>query len=317
MNQKKYEESPQILKDFYKYLIDIRNYSSKTGELYFRTILLFLAFIKQHKKINAEVKDFEIFIILGITEQDIISYISYLSIEKGNQSITKNTKLFAIKTFFNYIFFEYKTYCKGKENPAKDITAAKKMKKQPKYLSIEEVKKIINIFNEYNCQMPVRNNTIIKLTLALGLRLSEIVNINKDSIDFEKSSIKILGKGNKERTLYLNDVLKEELQHYINIYTNNNEEALFLSERKTRISRRTIEEIAKNAYKLAGLEEKGYTFHTLRHTAATLIYKETNGDILSVMQILGHESIQTTQIYTHIENNDIKKALNLNPIFNL
>ena len=317
MERKNLSNSPEILKKFYKYLLIIENYSIGTVNIYYDNIVLFFEYIKEYKNINVEIKDFDIFVILGIEEQDILSYINYLSIERENQVATKNNKLFAIKAFYKYVFFEYKKYCKNKENPTKDIKPSKKSKKEIKYLNIEEVKKVLNVFNEINSDFPMRNNMIIKLTLALGLRLNEVVNLNVSSIDFEKSTIKVFGKGSKERTLYLNDKLKNEIQDYIKIYSITKDSPLFLSERKTRISRRTVQFMIENAYRLAGLEDKNYTFHTLRHTAATLMYKKNNGDILSVMKILGHTSVQTTQIYTHIENNDVKKTLELNPILNL
>ena len=158
--------------------------------------------------------------------------------------------------------------------------------------------------------------------LNCGLRLSELVEINIDDIDFYEKKLKIIGKGNVERFLYLNKTCIVAIKDYINVRPSHNciksddkhsEKALFLSERRERISRRTVQYIIKEELKLAGIDADKYSPHKLRHTAATLMYQYENIDIRIIQEMLGHRNISTTQIYTHIDNNQIRKAVENNP----
>lgn len=158
---------------------------------------------------------------------------------------------------------------------------------------------------------------MIMLFLNCGLRLSELVGIDIDKI--KGDTLSVIGKGNKERTVYLNDACIDAINKYLEVRPKDakDKKALFLSTRKTRINKRTVEIIVKNYVKKAGLVDDKYTPHKLRHTAATLMYKHGNVDIRALQQILGHESVSTTQIYTHIDDEKLRDAIKSNPLSNL
>lgn len=314
-----YSNSPNFLKDFYNYLIITKNYSVGTAEEYYRSILYFLKFIKEIRKLDIEIKDFEIFIILSIEQADIISFMIFLNSYRNNNAKTRNLRLAALKTFFKYIYQLYPMYCKNKMNPVENIDYSYTTYRLPKYLNLKEAKKLCNIFNDKNCKDFVRNNLIIYLFLVTGLRKSELIGLNINDINFNENIIRVLGKGNKERTLFITNVLKEKILKYLEIRNIKDLESfkpLFVSSGDKRISKSTVRYIVNRAYEIAGLKDKKLTVHSLRHTAATIMYEETNGDILIVKKFLGHSSIESTQIYTHVINKELKQAYNSNPLAN-
>lgn len=314
-----FKNSPDILNNYYKYMIEINNYSKGTAENYYSSILYFFIFIKEHKGIIVPVKDFEIFIVLGVEEADIIDFMIFLNCYRENNAKTRKNRLFAIKSFYKYIFTVYKPYCTNKINPSKDIDSPLITKRLPKYLNLEQAKQLCNVFNENNCKEYIRNNLIIYLFLNLGLRKAELVNLNINSINFNTNEIKVRGKGNKERRIYISEAIKSHILNYLELRNNidlYSSKPLFVIKDNTRISISTIRYIVDKAYALAGLDKMQFNVHSLRHTAATLMYNATNGDILAIKEILGHSSIESTQIYTHIKNNMVKNAINSNPLAN-
>jgi site-specific recombinase XerD len=163
-----------------------------------------------------------------------------------------------------------------------------------------------------------RNYAMITLFLNCGLRLSELVNIDLSSM--KDDTLTVLGKGGKERTIYLNHACKKSIEHYLTVRKSGNikdKNALFLSERNNRISTKTVQYIVKKFIAKSGFDEKKYSVHKLRHTAATLMYKHGNVDIRSLQEILGHESISTTEIYTHVDNKQLRDAVEKNPLANI
>ena len=308
------EEKPMILKKFLKYLANTKNYSMNTIISYEFDLTVFFRFICEHLFFNIEIKDITVFILANVKEEDIISFLIYLSYEKGNSAETRNRKLAAIKCFFNYLYNKYPSL-KNKLNPTENISKAEEMIRLPKYLKLEDAKRIQNIFNSDNSRYSIRNNTIIILFLQTGMRLSELKNIIIKDINFENKTIKIIGKGNKERIVYLNKVAINSIQKYLDTRNYNENEYLFVNKYNNKLSRRTIESICEKAFKLANLDKYNYTTHTLRHTAATYIYKETK-DILIVRNILGHENLNATEIYTHIVNDEIQDAFYKHPLAN-
>jgi len=192
----------------------------------------------------------------------------------------------------------------------------------PKYLSLEDSKKLLDItYNEDNRNMQ-RDFAIITLFLNCGMRLSELVGINLTDIDFEECKLNVIGKGNKERTIYLNRACLKALNDYINIRpkigakkdSKNSDKALFLSERLERISNRTVQHIVERELSKAGFDTRKFSVHKLRHTAATLMYQYGNVDIRALQELLGHESISTTEIYTHVNNEQVRDAIERNPL---
>lgn len=311
---------PKLLFDFLEYLNIVKSYSKKTIEAYSMDLMLFFDFYKTYQKLNVQVKDFNIFILSKVKTSDIIAFIVYSNYNRDNNPYTRERKLIAIRRFFTWLKYLYPNIIKV--NPAKGINKITKVERLPKYLSLENAKKIQNIFNVSNCNYPIRNNTIISLFLSTGMRLSELININIIDIDFKNSSITVKGKGNKERTVYLNKLCKNNLLNYINYRKRKTNKLditspLFINNKGERLGTDGIEYICKKAYKLAGLEEYGYNIHTLRHTAATLIYRYVSQDILILKEFLGHKYIKSTEIYTHVYSKQLVDAVNKNPLNNI
>lgn len=306
------KENPKILNLFLRYLLG-QNYSTLTVNGYAIDLLIFFKFIINYLNLGIQVKDIDVFIFLKIQKSDIIAFAIYLGENKKNCSNTRHRKIAAIKAFYDWLYKKYSVF-KCKTNPTKTLPSVEKIMRMPKYLKLEDAKKIQNIFNISNSRYYIRDNTIISLFLASGMRLSELSNIKIKDIDFSKKNVQIIGKGNKERIVYLTDKIIKQLKKYLDtrqIIDIN--EYLFINNKNTKLSNRSIENICDRAFKLVGINDKKYTVHTLRHTFATYIYKQTK-DILVVKEILGHETINATMIYSHIDNDDLKKAVRSNPL---
>ena len=200
-------------------------------------------------------------------------------------------------------------------NPASELDSPKILKRLPKYLNIDESKRLLNSIDGKHRE---RDYAIITLFLNCGLRLSELVNININNI--KNDTLTVIGKGNKERTIYLNNACINAINNYLKVRPVNgvkDKNALFLSERKQRISNKTVQSIVKKYIMLAGLDPERYSTHKLRHTAATLMYRYGNVDIRALQRILGHESISTTEIYTHVDDSQLRNAVFSNPLANI
>ena len=210
-------------------------------------------------------------------------------------------------------------------NPAQDLETPKLDKRLPKYLSLDDSRKLLDVTSNEDNRNYERDYAIITLFLNCGMRLSELVGININDIDFNECKLNVIGKGNKERTIYLNKACIKAIKEYINVRPKEgikhdkkySEKALFLSERKSRISNRTVENVVTNKLQAAGLDTKKYSVHKLRHTAATLMYQYGQVDIRALQELLGHESISTTEIYTHVSNDQVRNAVESNPLANI
>ena len=222
-----------------------------------------------------------------------------------------------MRSFFNY------TYNKKHlidRNPAEDIDSIQKAKTLPKYLTVDEAVRLLEAVNsDVESKTRQRDYTIITLFLNTGMRLSELVGLNLQSFDPDLVSVKVLGKGNKERIIYLNSAARSAVMDYIKIrldprFIRTSDNAFFLSGRQQRISVKTVQWIIYKYLDLAGLGSKGLSVHKLRHTAATLMYKSGKVDIRVLKDILGHEQLNTTQIYTHVSNKGMEDAINNNPL---
>ena len=312
-------ENPAILNNFLEYLTNVRRYSITTVKEYRIDLMLFFKFIKDYFNINIEIGNLDVFILLGIKQADIIAFIVYLNYNRNCTATTRKRKICAIKAFYKWLFSIYPTG--NIINPTEDLPVIQNIEKLPKYLNLEKVKQLKQIFNYNNSKFPVRNNTIISIFLSCGLRASELININIRDLNLNNKSIKIIGKNDKERLVYFNDNIKKQIEKYLKVRNANKEyididEPLFLSYRNGRLNLRSVEKITKNAYELAGLSDFNYTTHTLRHTTATMIYQYVTQDILVIKEILGHATVKSTEIYTHVHNDEIKKAFDSNPLAN-
>lgn len=307
---------PLILKDFLSYMETIKGKSKNTVNEYFYDLRMFFRFIKVHKNlVNSDdfnsipISDIDKDLIKTISLSDLYSFMSYLSRERNNGASARARKVASLKSFFNYLInkaglIEY--------NPANELESPKILKKLPKYLNIDESKKLLSSIEGENRE---RDYAIITLFLNCGLRLSELTQIDMNKIKNE--SITITGKGGKERTIYLNNACVKALDGYLRVRpvdSVKDKDALFLSKRKQRISGKTVQHIVKKYIASSGLDPEKYSVHKLRHTAATLMYRHGNVDIRSLQEILGHESISTTEIYTHVSSQQLKKAVDSNPL---
>lgn len=308
---------PIVLEDFLNYLETIKGKSENTVKEYYYDLRTLLRFLKiRHrlvpKDINFDeinIEDIEISFISKITLQDLFAFISYVDKNRNNKNFTKARKVASIKSFFKYLHGIVKLI---DENPAVNLETPKTDSRHPVYLSLNESIKLLDAINGNNKE---RDYAIITLFLNCGLRLSELVNIDMDKI--KDDTLTVIGKGNKERTVYLNDACLYAINNYLVVRPKDNvkdNKALFLSARKNRICVRTVQLLVKKYINEAGFDSQKYSPHKLRHTAATLMYKHGNVDIRALQQILGHSSVSTTQIYTHIDDDRLREAVKNNPL---
>ncbi|MBS6105687.1 tyrosine recombinase XerC [Anaerococcus sp.] len=324
------EQKPIILTDYLSYLKSIRGLSPKTIKEYSYDLLVFFEYQIIRKiyfgDINLYEKEFksnEINKIINakflqeLKITDFYAYLSYLDNEKSDNSTTRSRKISAIKSFYNYLYQEIEVIDK---NITVKLKNPKISKRQPVYLTLDETEKLLDAINtEKNDFLRARDMAIVFTFLTTGMRLSELVSINVS--DIENDHFTIIGKGNKERTIYLTENALKLIHHYLRIRKDYLEDlyvdALFVSTRKKRISNRTVQSTIEKYLKKAGFDTSIYSTHKLRHTAATLMYKYGNVDIRALKDILGHTNISTTQIYTHLEDEDLKNAINKNPLSDL
>lgn len=319
------EGNPEFLNSFLDYTATILNKSPNTVKEYNYDLNRFLKYIMKHLKLTNEedinsidIHNMPIDILDNLTLEDIHSYLFYLSNTYKSKPATRARKASAIRVFFNYLCQK-----KGliKNNPALNLETPKIGKRMPRYLSLEESEKLLKASSDENDRNKERDFAIITLFLNCGMRLSELVGININDIDFSECKMNVIGKGNKERAIYLNKACMNAITSYLsvrpkNVKDSSSAKALFLSERQERISNRTVQYIVKRELAKAGLDSTKYSVHKLRHTAATLMYKYGNVDIRALQELLGHESISTTEIYTHVDNEQVRHAVEDNPLSN-
>ena len=328
------EDNPQFLNDFLDYTATILNKSPNTVKEYNYDIAHFLKYIKfkygmsefedeGHIK-EIKIDDMTLDTVEKITLPDIHSFLAYLKVDYRSKPATLARKTASIRVFFKYICNKMKLI---PNNPAQDLDSPKLERRLPKYLTLEQSKELldtvanpINNKGHGNHDNTERNYAMITLLLNCGMRLNELVNINISDIDFENNKLTVIGKGDKERVIYLNKACISAINKYLEVRPKdgvqfNSKDALFLSEQKRRISRRSVQYIIKDEIKLAGIEKAdNYSVHKLRHTAATLMYKYGDVDIRALQELLGHESISTTQIYTHVDDDQVRNAVEKNPL---
>lgn len=317
------ETNPDYLNAFLDYTITILNKSPNTIKEYNYDLATFLKFIKLHYGLTREedfsnipIKDIDINTIRKITLEDIHAFISYLATNLRSKPATRARKISSIRVFFKYLSNKANLI---DVNPAQNLETPKLGKRMPKYLSLDDSKKLLEIASDEDNRNCERDYAITTLFLNCGMRLSELVNINIKDINFSECKMNVIGKGNKERTIYLNKACMKAICNYLSIRPKeavkfNSRDALFLSERRERISNRTVQYIIKKELQKAGLDITKYSVHKLRHTAATLMYQYGNVDIRALQELLGHESISTTEIYTHVENDRVRAAVESNPL---
>lgn len=314
--------APPIIRDFLTYNETIKGKSSRSVNEYYLDLQTFFRYIlmirgKVDKKtefneISIESVDAEL--ISTITISDLYSYIVYCKEERGNNAATRARKTSTLRIFFKYLTSQIHLL---EVNPAEMLEAPKIKQSLPKHLTLEDSLELLNSIEGPNKE---RDYCIITLFLNCGMRLSELCGLNLSDIRAD-GTLRLLGKGNKERIVYLNESCAEAIKAYMAVRPNDNivhsdRNALFISRNKKRISNKTVQHIVKTYLEKAGLGGQGLSTHKLRHTAATLMYQHGNVDIRVLKDILGHSNLGTTQIYTHISDKQIKNAIESNPLAN-
>lgn len=247
--------------------------------------------------------------IASITKRDIFSYLDYVR-SANNGSKARARKLSALKGFFHYMVTQVN---KIPSDPTENVNLGSPKKTLPKYLTQQES---LDLLKNIQSEFYERDFCMITLFLNCGMRLAELIGINLS--DFRDDTIRITGKGGKERIVYLNESCKQALSHYMQARRALphlvDTDALFVSKRTgKRLTARRVEQIVESCLKNAGLSGKGFSPHKLRHTAATLMY-QGGVDMLALKEILGHENVSTTQIYTHINQQQLREAVQASPL---
>lgn len=324
MNKDYFETMPARAKSFLRYQSTIKNKSELTIDEYCLDLRLFFKFLLcerngldyQDEQIfqDADISRLDDTFIKSITLEDAYSFLSYCKDTRANKEKARARKVSCIRAFFKYL----KMNNVIDDNPMINLDSPKLKKSQPKYLTVDQAKKLLKVIDGKN---RARDYCIITFFLNCGMRLSELVSIDYNKIQFtnDAATVTITGKGNKERTVYLNNACISALNAYMRVRPKDgviDKNALFLSNRSTRISPKTVQHMVDEYLKKAGLDGKGFSVHKLRHTAATLMYQTGNVDLLELKEILGHENLNTTQIYTHLLDSKLKAAVDANPLAN-
>ena len=248
-----------------------------------------------------------------ITLKDINNFLTYCGTDRSNSANTRARKASSIRGFFKYIADKMQYI---DHNPAIQLQVAPSKKKLPKYLTLEQSIELLNSVKDPNKE---RDYCILTLFLNCGLRLAELVSLNINDIDFNENTMIVTGKGNKERVVYLNKACIDSIKSYLAVRPHDkvdpkDKNALFLSRLNKRIGRQAVQLMVYHYLEVIGLDGQHYSVHKLRHTAATLMYQHGGVDVLVLKDMLGHENLVTTEIYTHLENKQLREAAKSNPL---
>ena len=326
MKSDEYKTFPLILREYAEYTVVVKGNSEKTVCEYLLDLRTFFRFmITKWDELDLPDDEFEKLSIKCIDEshvkrvsqKNIIEYLMFAGFHRENSATTRMRKLSALRSFFKYAHSKERII---EVDPTADVDAPKKSATLPKYLTVEEAVRLIDtVRNDKESKTRIRDYAIIVLFLNTGMRLSELVGLNLESLDTEITTVKVLGKGAKERVIYLNNAARSALIEYLRLrldpkHVRTSSNAVFLSGRENRISNKTVQWMVQKYLKMAGLGSKGLSVHKLRHTAATLMYQSGKVDIRVLKDILGHEQLNTTQIYTHVVDRNLEEAVENNPL---
>ena len=320
-------EAPAVLRDFLSYHETIKGHSRATVDEYFLDLRNFFRYLKIERGLvprstvldEISIQDVDLKLIASVTLNDVYDYMAFLSRDKvknershepeyGLMASSRARKIATIRSFYKYLTVKTKQL---DVNPVEGLDTPKTTKSLPRYLTLEESRRLLDAVDGVNRE---RDYCIICLFLNCGLRISEIVGLNIG--DVREDSLRILGKGSKERIVYLNDACQAAIEAYKPVRSqmvNRSVSAFFVSNRRQRMSRETVHAMVKKTLFKAGLDPDKYSAHKLRHTAATLMLQ--NGvDVRTLQEVLGHEHLNTTQIYTHVDNSELRVAAQANPL---
>lgn len=321
-------EAPEIIRDFLSYHEVVRGHSSKTIDEYYLDLRTFLRFLMVHRGLAPQntplegisIETVDLPFLAAVTKTEIYAFMSFLGRDRvrrqnsreesyGLSPASRARKLATLRSLYQYLTVKTGQV---KVNPLEGFDSPRLRRSLPKYLSLEES---IALLNHVGGRNPVRDRCILTIFLNCGLRISELVGL--DLRDIREDRLRILGKGGKERTVFLNQATADAINAYLPIRREAGAEtrALFVSERGERIARSTVHRLVKVHLGEAGLSADGFSAHKLRHTAATLMLRH-GVDVRTLQELLGHEHLNTTEIYTHIESTDLRMAADTNPLSN-
>ncbi len=295
-----------------EYLIDLRIFFR-----YLRAVELDIEFDSPAFS-EIDIRDISVEDMEKVTAETIYRFLFYADQERGNAAVSRSRKLSALRAFFKFLYTKKHLIS---HNPTADVEGPRHRVPLPKYLTLEESIRLLSMVEEdLESKSRTRDYAILTLFLNCGMRLAELVGIDFTDIDTDMQSLRVTGKGNKQRIVYLNDACRRALRAYYeerfspDLKMVKKTNALFLSSRKQRISPKTVQWMVYRYLKMAGLSNRGLSVHKLRHTAATLMYQTGKVDIRVLKDVLGHEQLSTTQIYTHVSDKGMQSAMDSNPL---
>lgn len=311
------QEAPDIIKRFLLYMQNIKGRSPKTVDEYYIDLRTFFRYINLSRKLcdsslefdEIKINNVDLELVKTITLRDSYEFMYFLQRERGNSQAARARKTSSLRQFYKYLEREHLI----DSNPLKDLETPKQKKSLPKYLTLEQSIELLNAVEGDNAR---RDYCILTLFLNCGLRLSELCGLNYNDIRTDYT-MRVLGKGNKERIIYLNKACIDAINAYKEVRPTDDlkdRKALFISRNHNRMSPKTVQAMVYKYLEKIGLDSQGYSCHKLRHTAATLMYQEGDVDIRVLKEILGHENLGTTEIYTHLSNKQLKQAAESNPL---
>lgn len=317
MRQEELSTLPSLVRQYLNYLSGVKSKSKLTVLEYASDLRLFFRYIARSRNLCDSSVEFDEIniallsddVICSVSLDEAYSFLTYCRIERNNDNNARARKVVAIKRFYHYLEVNGKI----EVNRIAFLESPQTKKALPKYLTLEQSVKLLN---SVDGKFKERDYCILTLFLNCGLRLSELVGINLSHIK-DNNTLVVLGKGNKERTVYLNNACLSAIAAYMAVRPADglkDRDALFISNRRTRMSKQSVQKMVEATLAKIGLDGMGFSTHKLRHTAATLMYQYGNVDPLQLKEILGHENLATTEIYTHIHDDQLKQAVDSNPL---
>lgn len=319
MRKEEFIYLPKLVQQYLIYIEAIKGHSELSVIEYASDLRTFFRYLAREKGLcskdtpdeKIDLSPIDLNFIQGVNLTDAYQFLIYCKNVRKNNETTRARRVVAIRRFYNYLSENLGLI---ENNPMKSLDSPKSKKALPKYLTLEEAERLLSVVEG---KYKERDYAILTLFLNCGMRLSELVSIDYNDIK-DDGSLVITGKGNKERTVYLNQACIDAVVKYMKVRPHDKvkDKALFLSSRNQRISPKTVQHLVYTYLEKAGLGDRGLSVHKLRHTAATLMYRHGNVDLLLLKEILGHENLGTTEIYTHISDDAARKAIEANPLAN-
>ncbi len=313
---------PDLVNEYISELSVVKGRSSQTVNEYLSDLRLFFRFLVAERsglqspdelEKNFDLSCIDVGFISEITLKDVNEFLIYCAANRSNNTTTRSRKASSVRGFFKYVADKMHYI---EVNPVSQLQVAKRKKELPRYLTLEES---INLLNSVEGPNKIRDYCILTLFLNCGLRLAELVGLNVRDVNLTEKSMIVTGKGNKQRKIYLNKACVDALADYLQVRPQNNlkgddRNALFISRLNKRMGRQAVQLMVYRYLEAIGLDGQHYSCHKLRHTAATLMYQHGNVDVLVLKEMLGHEAIATTEIYTHLESKQLREAAKKNPL---